>query len=80
MNRNLGYFSKRYLPRWLVLLFALSIILGAWIFAIMIRLDFSPPQVAENMNLNHLILIYPVILVSFLKTRAYAGILRRSTS
>lgn len=80
MNRILGYFSKRFLPRWLVLLFDLSIILIAWIFAIMLRFDFSPPQVAENMNLNHLILIYPVFLVSFLKTRTYAGILRRSTS
>ncbi len=80
MNRILGYFSKRFLPRWLVLLLDLSIILIAWIFAIMLRFDFSPPQVAENMNLNHLILIYPVFLVSFLKTRTYAGILRRSTS
>ncbi len=80
MKRILSYFSKRFLSRWLVLLFDLSIILFAWILALMLRFDFSFPEVSENMNTNHLILIYPVFLMSFLQTKTYAGILRRSTS
>ncbi len=80
MRNIIKYFSKRFLPRWFVLLFDLVVVLVAWAFAFLLRFDFDFREVSANMKVQHLYIIMPVFLLCYYHTKTYAGILRRSTT
>jgi FlaA1/EpsC-like NDP-sugar epimerase len=72
------YFSNRFLSRWIVLLFDLSIVFLAWILAYALRFNFELQHIKATMNLVHLAILIPVFLICFRFSRSYSGILRLS--
>ena len=74
------YFSKKFLPRWLVLLSDLAIVLLTFVLAYLLRFNFNMNEVEHSLKITQLILILPVFLLSFRVTRSYSGILRHSTT
>ena len=75
-----NYFSKRYLPRWIVLVFDVAAVLFTFLTAYTLRFNFDLMQVAEVVEFNQLFLIQPVYLFSFWLLKSYSGIIRLSTS
>ncbi len=74
------YFSKNYVPRWMVLLMDLSVVFFSWYTAILLRLNFDLSGMEEMINSMHLIIIFPVMFLCFWRSKSYSGILRHSTS
>jgi len=74
------YFSKYYLPRWMVLFFDLGIVFFSWFTAFLLWLNFDLSGMESMINSMHLIILFPVVLLSFWKSKSYCGILRHSTS
>lgn len=80
MRNFLNYFSHKYLPRWFVLAFDVLIVIASWIVAYFLRFNFNYTTIATNFNSGELVLIIPVILLCFWKSKSYSGILRHSTT
>ncbi len=80
MKRIFNYFSSRYLPRWLVLLFDLLVLPFSYVFAFILRFNFNFQQAVSEMSILHLVIVVPVFLFSFRQTKSYSGILRHSTA
>ncbi|MCF6332671.1 MAG: polysaccharide biosynthesis protein [Draconibacterium sp.] len=80
VNRIKIYFSKRYLPRWLVLLFDLFIVLLTFLLAYILRFNFNFKEIESSLDLIQMLVILPVFLFSFRLIRSYAGILRHSST
>ena len=74
------YFSKNYVPRWMVLLLDLGVVFFSWYTAILLRLNFDLSGMEEIINSMHLIVVFPVTFLCFWKSKSYSGILRHSTS
>ena len=74
------YFSKYYLPRWMVLFFDLGVVFFSWFTAFLLWLNFDLSGMESLINSMHLIIVFPVVLLSFWKSKSYCGILRLSTS
>lgn len=74
------YFTKRYLPRWLVLLFDLHIAWFTFLLAYILRFNFDIPMAAEHLDYQEMILAVGVYAFGFYILRSYAGILRQSTT
>ncbi len=74
------YFSKNYLPRWIVLLFDLGLVVFSWYTAFLLRVNFNLSGMEEMLNSMHLVIVFPIILLCFWKSKSYSGILRHSTS
>ncbi len=80
MNSLIRYFSVRYLPRWLVLIFDLAIVLFSWVIAFHLRFNFHVTEVLNSIHPLHPAVIVPVSVFCFWKHNSYAGILRHSTT
>ncbi len=80
MKRIKHYFSKNYLPKWMVLLFDLGVVSLSWFVAFLLRFNFDLTDVEIFISTFHLLIILPVFIICFRKTKSYAGILRHSTS
>lgn len=80
MKHIIHFFSKNYLPRWLILAFDLGIVVLSWFIAFLLRFNFDLADVETFISTIHLLLILPIFFVCFWKTKSYAGILRHSTS
>jgi FlaA1/EpsC-like NDP-sugar epimerase len=80
MNRIIHYFSKNYMPRWMVLFFDLGIISISWFIAYVLRFNFDLGDVETFFSAFHLLIILPAFSLCFWKSKTYAGILRHSTS
>lgn len=80
MNYLKLYFSRNYLPRWMILFFDLTVSFLAWIFAYLLRFNFDVPMTLENFNILHSFVVVPVLLLCFYESKSYAGILRHSTA
>lgn len=74
------YFSKYYLPRWMVLFFDLGVVFFSWFTAFLLWLNFDLSRMESFINSMHLIIVFPIVLLSFWKSKSYCGILRLSTS
>ncbi len=79
MKRYIHYFSKNYLPRWLIFLFDLSTALLSWFCAFLIRFNFNLKMVDANIEELSLVIILPVLIIFFRKYKSYSCILRHST-
>src|SRR5690606_25439463 len=71
---------KNYVPRWMVLLLDLGVVFFSWYTAILLRLNFDLSGMEEIINSKHLIVVFPVTILCFWKSKSYSGILRHSTS
>jgi len=80
MRNFLYYFSHNYLPRWLVLIFDVLVVISSWIMAYLLRFNFDFAIIDSSFNWGELLLIIPVILFCFRKSKSYSGILRHSTT
>jgi len=80
MRRLTNYFSKIYLPRWMVLSFDLTTVVIAFILAYMLRFNFNLNQAEHFFDIKQLLLIVPSFLFSFWATASYSGLLRHSTT
>ena len=80
MNVFMQYFSTRYLSRWIVLLFDLSVLPWAYLIAYLLRFNFDFESAMDSMNTLHLALIIPVSLFCYWKFKTYSGILRHSNT
>jgi|GEM_PF-10719 len=80
MNLLMRYFSSRYLSRWIILLFDMSILAPAYFLAYLLRFNFDFGSMLRSVHIFHLMLILPVFLFSFRTFKTYSGILRHSTT
>lgn len=80
IRRLTNYFSKTYLPRWMVLAFDMTTVVITFFLAYMLRFNFNLNQIEHFFDLNQLLLIIPSFLLGFWVTNSYAGILRHSTT
>ncbi len=80
MKRIIHYFSKNYMPKWLVLFFDLGIVSLSWFMAFLLRFNFDLADVDTYISMFHLLIILPAFTLCFWKSKSYAGILRHSTS
>ncbi len=80
MERIGCYFSQRFVPRWLVLMFDLSAIPIAYFFAFLLRFNLNLPRTLEFVSPAHLLFIVPVFILFFRLTKSYSGIVRYSTT
>jgi FlaA1/EpsC-like NDP-sugar epimerase len=76
----LHFFSKYFLPRWLVFLFDVTTVFLSWFIAFLLRFNFDLSGVAKAITPMHLIIIMPVFVYFFWKSKAYCGVLRCSTT
>ena len=74
------YLFKRYLPRWLVLLFDLHCVLLTFSLAYVLRFNFDITAAAHFLSFAQMAVVVFIFLLSFLFFKPYAGILRHSTS
>lgn len=79
MKSFVHYFSKNYLPRWMVLVFDLTIPILSWFLAYLLRFNFDLSAMETSIHPLHLSIIVPVFLICFWKSKSYSGILRHST-
>lgn len=80
MLRFIHYFSDRFLPRWIVLLFDLSVVFFSWVLAYILRFNFILPVARVQMEVLQLAVIFPVFLYCFWISRSYSGIIRQSAT
>lgn len=80
MKRIFSYFTSRYLPRWLVLLFDLLTIVFSWILAFLLRFNFDIQKFKSSFEFAYLLILIPVVLFCFWKSKSYSGILRLSAT
>ena len=73
------YFLKRYLPRWLVLIFDLLTVLVAFLLAYVLRYNFDFEETLTTLNISQIFVILPVFMFSFILFKPYSGVLRHST-
>ncbi len=79
MKHFIHYFSKHYLPSWIVLLLDLTIALISWFFAYIIRFNFDMSQIEISESMLNLIVIFPILIFHFYRLKSYSGILRHTT-
>jgi FlaA1/EpsC-like NDP-sugar epimerase len=79
MKQILTYFTKRYLPRWLVLFSDLLIVGFSFILAFLLRFNFNIQPVKASFEYAQLSIVFPVVLFCFWKSKSFSGILRHST-
>jgi FlaA1/EpsC-like NDP-sugar epimerase len=80
MQKICTYLTRRFLPRWLVLLFDLFTIVFSWLLAFLLRYNLEVQQFKSGFVYEHLLVILPVVLFCFWKSKSYSGILRLSTT
>ncbi len=80
ITRVKNYFTKRYLPRWFVLLFDLHIVWVTLVLAYILRFNFDIKEAAEFLNYQEMILVVAINAFGFHLLRSYSGILRQSTT
>ncbi|NQU84981.1 MAG: polysaccharide biosynthesis protein, partial [Mariniphaga sp.] len=73
------YFSKRFLPRWFILIFDLAVVSVTFIIAFLLRLNLDFIQFNFNHEINHLLIIIPLFTSIYYLIKPYAGIIRHST-
>ncbi len=80
ITRFKTYFTKRYLPRWMVLLFDLTVVWTSFILAYILRFNFDVGTAATFINYQQMFLAVGTFTWAFYIMRSYSGILRQSTT
>jgi FlaA1/EpsC-like NDP-sugar epimerase len=80
ITRFKNYFSKRYMPRWLVLLFDLYIVWITLLMAYILRFNFDIQIAAEFLHYQEMVVAVIAYALAFYLLRSYSGILRQSTT
>mgnify|MGYP000368564481 CR=1 FL=1 len=80
VTRLSNYFSRRYLPSSLVIIFDLVTVIITFIIAYLLRFNFNLPEVSYALHLHELLIVIPAFLFAFWYTKSYAGIIRHSTT
>jgi len=80
MNLYIHYFTNRYLSRWLVLFFDLMTIPVAYFLAFILRFNFNYSAAISSMSIYHFVIIFPVFMFYFWKSKSYTGVLRHSNT
>lgn len=75
-----SYFSKKYLPRSVVLVFDLTTIFIAFALAYLLRFNFDLERVKAYLHFHEIFILAPVFLLSFLINKTYVGLIRHSTT
>ena len=80
INRFRKYFAKKYLPRWIVLLFDMVTVLLSFFFSYIFWFIFDLKLLQYYAEYAQILIIVPVFLFSFWLAKSYSGILRLSTT
>jgi len=73
------YFTRNYLPRWVILLFDLAVAISAWFSAFVLRFNFDLSSVEKFITPLHLTIVLPVFVLCCWVSKCYSGILRHTT-
>jgi FlaA1/EpsC-like NDP-sugar epimerase len=79
MKSIIHFFSKNYLPKWMVLILDLATVVISWFIAFLLRFNFDLSDVETFISTLQLLIILPTFTFCFWKSKSYAGILRHST-
>lgn len=74
------FFEKKYLPRWTVLLFDLTIVLLSYFASNIFWFIFDLKLLQFYSEFRQILIIVPVYLISFLLVKSYSGIMRLSAT
>ena len=74
----LNYFSNRFLSKWLVLAFDVSMIVPVLFLSYLIRFGFNIIEVEKHITFGHFAFVGVVYVLFFFLIRPYSGILRHS--
>ena len=74
------YFNKKYLPRWIVLLFDISVVILSLFLAYILRFNFNLTSVVSSLGVLQLVKVFVIYLICFRLIKPYSGILRLSTT
>ena len=74
------FFGNKYLPRWIVFCFDMTVVIISFGIAYLLRFNFDLAQVQNYLHFHEIYILVPVFLLSFLLTRSYSGIIRHSTT
>jgi FlaA1/EpsC-like NDP-sugar epimerase len=80
MKQILTYFTRHYLPRWIVLIIDILIVGYSFILAFLLRFNFDIQPIKASFEYAHILVVFPVVLFCFWKSKSYSGILRQSTT
>lgn len=78
MNVFFRYFNNRYLSRWFILLFDVSILPWVYLVSYILRFNFDFQAAFQAMSVFHFVVILPVFLFCYWRFKTYSGILRHS--
>jgi FlaA1/EpsC-like NDP-sugar epimerase len=70
--------SDRFLSRWIVLLFDLFIVLGAYLISVVLRFNFEYTHIPEGLVLEKMPLIGGAYLIGFALSRSHVGVIRHT--
>ncbi len=75
-----NYFSTKYLPRWVVLIFDLTVVLISFFLAYLLRFNFDMGQVKTFLHFHEVFIILPAFFIGFWLTKSHKGLIRHSTT
>jgi len=70
--------SDRFLSRWIVLLFDLFIVLGAYLISVVLRFNFEYTHIPEGLVLEKMPLVGAAYLIGFALSRSHVGVIRHT--
>lgn len=70
--------SDRFLSRWIVLFFDLSIVLGAYLISVVLRFNFEYSTISEGITIEKLPLVGMAYLIGFAFSRSHIGVIRHT--
>lgn len=75
-----NYFTKQYLPRWIILIFDLFVVWFSFLLAYILRFNFDYNQAEKIIDYKLLLAILPIYGLCFYLIKSYSGILRHSST
>jgi len=74
-----AYLSKRFLPRWFILIFDLAIVSVTFVIAFLLRFNLDFSQASSYLDISQFIIILPLYTIIYYLLKSYAGIIRHSS-
>lgn len=71
--------SERFLSRWVVLLFDISVVTTAYLIAVFIRFNFEPDRIEDGLLLEKIPIVLASYLVGFILGKSYVGVIRHTS-
>lgn len=79
-SRFLNILTSRYLPRWVVFLFDLTVVACSFMFSYILRYNFRPLNLDGRILLQELFIVLGVYMIGTGIFRSYAGVIRNTTA